>query len=294
MYRLVALDVDGTLLDPAHNLSPRTQAAIHSAQRNGVTIALATGKLLASVQPLLADLRLSGTHITCNGAALMDAATGAPVATWSLSDAHVEMALAAIHDLAPAMAIAWYTTDAIYTDALWGLLDETLAAYHEPALRHVARLDHTLLPPPLKFLMTGDHAQLLSLRDALRARIGSAMTVVRTTSDFVEVMAPGVSKGVALHDLAARLAIPHEAIVAIGDGENDIALLDVAGLGIAMGNAMPALLPHAQQTTQSNADDGVARARERLGLALEAPLPHAPTPSGHSRRKDRHSGAPVR
>jgi Cof subfamily protein (haloacid dehalogenase superfamily) len=266
MYRLVALDVDGTLLNPAHNLSARTQAAIHAAQRSGVTIALATGKLLASVQPLLADLRLSGTHITCNGAALMAAATGAPVATWSLSDAHVELALAAIRALAPDMAIAWYTTDAIYTDSPWGPLDETLAAYHEPALRHVTRLDGTL-PPPLKFLMTGDHAHLLSLRDALRERIGSVVTVVRTTSDFVEVMAPGVSKGVALHDLAARLAIPREAIVAIGDGENDIALLDAAGLGIAMGNAMPALLPHAQQTTQSNAEDGVARALERLGLA---------------------------
>lgn len=266
MYRLVALDVDGTLLDPSHNLAPRTQAAIHSAQQAGVTICLATGKLLASVQPLVGDLRLSGTHITCNGAALMDAATGAPVATWSLSDAHVDMALAAIHEFAPAMAIAWYTTDAIYTDAPWGPLDETLAAYHEPALHHVARLDHTL-PPPLKFLMTGDQAGLLSLRDALRARIGAVMTVVRTTSDFVEVMAPGVSKGVALHELAARLAIPREAIVAIGDGENDIALLDAAGLGIAMGNAMPALLPHAQQTTLSNAEDGVAHALARLGLA---------------------------
>ncbi|HEY7848697.1 MAG TPA: Cof-type HAD-IIB family hydrolase [Ktedonobacterales bacterium] len=266
MYRLVALDVDGTLLDPAHNLSRRTQSAIHAAQRRGVAICLATGKLLVSVQPLLSELHLGGTHITCNGAALMDAASGTPVTAWSLADAQVELALAAIRELAPDIGIAWYTTDAIYTDASWGTLDKTLAAYHEPALRHVARLDHAL-PPPLKFLMTGDNARLLTLRDALRERIGSEVTVVRTTSDFVEVMAPGVNKGVALRELAARLDIPHQAVVAIGDGENDIPLLDAAGLGIAMGNAMPALLPYAQQTTLSNADDGVAHALERLGLA---------------------------
>lgn len=266
MYRLVALDVDGTLLDPSHNLSPRARAAVQSAQRRGTIISLATGKLLASVQPLLSDLGIGGLHITCNGAAVMDATTGAPVVMWALSPSQQDLALAAIRELEPDMPIAWYTTDTIYTDASRGLLDETLAAYHEPPVRHVARLNRTL-PPPLKFLMTGDHARLLSLRDALRERLGSAVTVVRTTSDFVEVMAPGISKGAALHELAERLGVPREAIVAIGDGENDIPLLEAAGLGIAMGNAMPALRALTDHHTLSNADDGVAHALERLGLA---------------------------
>lgn len=266
MYRLVALDVDGTLLDPSHNLSPRTRAAVQSAQSRGAIICLATGKLLASVQPLLRDLGIGGLHITCNGAALMDAITGEPKAMWALTLSQSDLALTAIRELAPEMPIAWYTTDAIYTDAGWGLLDETLAAYHEPPVRHVARLSHTLLPP-LKFLMTGDHARLLTLRDALRERIGGSLTVVRTTSDFVEVMAPGVSKGAALHELAAQLGVAREEIVAIGDGENDIPLLEAAGLGIAMGNAMPALSALAARHTLSNAEDGVAHALERLGLA---------------------------
>lgn len=266
MYRLVALDVDGTLLDPSHNLSPRTRAAILSAERRGTIISLATGKLLASVQSLLSDLGIGGSHITCNGAALMDAATGAPMLTWPLSSSLQSLALATIHELEPDMAVAWYTSDTIYTDADKGALDATLAAYHEPTVRHVARLDDWL-PPPLKFLMTGDHARLLRLRDALRERLGGAATVVRTTSDFVEVMAPGVSKGTALHELAARLSISREEIVAIGDGENDIPLLEAAGLGIAMGNAMPALRGVTDHYTLSNAEDGVAYALERLGLA---------------------------
>lgn len=266
MYRLVALDVDGTLLDPSHTLTPHTQSAILSAQRHGVTVCLATGKLLASIQPLLRDLRLGGLHITCNGAAVMDSATGAPVVAWPLSHYQINLALAAVRDLAPEMPIAWYTTDSIYTDAPHGLLDDTLDAYREPPVRHVTRLDQTL-PPPLKFLMTGDHARLLTLRDALLERIGAEVTVTRTTSDFVEVMAPGISKGVALLELAKRLDIPRETIVAIGDGENDIPLLEAAGLGIAMGNAMPALRARATEHTLSNAEDGVAHALERLGLA---------------------------
>lgn len=267
-YRLIALDVDGTLLDPAHLLTPRTRAAILSAQRRGARVCLATGKLLASVRPLLAELALGGLHITCNGAALMDAATGEAVAAWPLSPAQIAAALAAIRECAPEMGIAWYTTDAIYTDAPPASpLDVTLGAYHEPALRHVAHLASDALPPPLKFLMTGDHASLLALRDGLLERIGATLTVTRTTSDFVEVMAPGVSKGHALGELIARLGVPRAAVVAFGDGENDIPLLDAAGLGIAMGNAMPALLPHAARATLSNAEDGVAVALVELGLA---------------------------
>lgn len=266
MYRLVALDVDGTLLDSSHRLTPGVRDAIHSAQRRGVTVCLATGKLLVSVTYLLDELHLDGLQITCNGAALMRVESGLPAESWPLSHAQAALAASAIRELAPDMAIAWYTSDTIYTDAPHGLLDEVLASYQEPPLRHVRRLDGEL-PAPLKLLVTGDQRHLLTLRDQLSERIGSALTVSRTTADFVEVMAPAVSKGAALHALARRLGIAHGDIAAIGDGENDISLLQAAGMGIAMGNAMPALLQHAAYTTRSNDDDGVAHAFTYLDLA---------------------------
>lgn len=266
MYRLVALDVDGTLLDSAHRLSTTVRDTLIETQRRGVVICLATGKLLVSVADLRDALGLTGLQITCNGAALMDASTGAAVQIWPLQADARARSIAAIREIAPQEAIAWYTSDAIYTDAARGELDAILARYHEPPIRHIERLNDSL-PPSLKLLMTGDPQRLASINKRLSARLESVATVMRTTADFCEVVATGVSKGAALAAVAQRLGIARDEIVAIGDGENDIALLDAAGLGIAMGNAMPRLVPHAQAMTASADDDGVAHALASLGLA---------------------------
>lgn len=273
MYRLVALDVDGTLLDDQHRLAPETRAAVHQAQRHGAAVCLATGKLLASVRQLVSALGLVGPQITCNGAALMDARTGNLVQSWPLESETLAAALAAIQRVAPGQAVAWYTADAIYTDAPVGALDRTLAAYHEPPLRHVARLDHRL-PSTLKLLMNGDPVWLETLRDQLVNTLGGQATVMRTTADFVEVVSPAVSKGRALAALATTLGVAREEIVAIGDGENDIALLAASGAGIAMGNAMPALLRHATAITASANELGVAHALTALGLAANGDATH--------------------
>ena len=266
MYRLLALDVDGTLLDNQHRLSPLTREAVRQSQGLGVTVCLATGKLLASVRQLSGALELSGPQIACNGAALMDAATGATIQSWQLEPEIRSAALAVIQRVAPELPVAWYTADAIYTDAPRGALDHVLSAYHEPPLQHVARLDHHL-PPALKLLMYGDPTWLETLRDDLAKALGDQATVMRTTADFVEIVSHIVSKGRALEALVATLGVTKAETVAIGDGENDISLLRASGVGVAMGNAMPALLRHAQAITASANEDGVAHALTALGLA---------------------------
>lgn len=266
MYRLIALDVDGTLLDTQHRLAPETREAILQARAHGAHVCLATGKLLASVTDLIASLQLAGPQITCNGAAIMDASTGASLTSWPIPPATRQLAIASLRDAGTDLAIAWYTSDAIFTDAAPGLLDRTLAAYHEPAIRHVGRLDEHL-PPALKLLITGDPTRLAIVREQLANNLGAHATVMRTTADFVETVSPDVSKGTALIALARSLGIAREEIVAIGDGENDITLLDAAGLGIAVANAMPALRPYARAITTSASELGVAHALTALGLA---------------------------
>ena len=90
MYRLIALDVDGTLLDSQHRLAPEVRDAIHQAQERGALVCLATGKLLASVTDLTETLHLTGPQITCNGAALMDATTGEAIQSWPIDGARAK------------------------------------------------------------------------------------------------------------------------------------------------------------------------------------------------------------
>jgi Cof subfamily protein (haloacid dehalogenase superfamily) len=266
MYQLVALDVDGTLLNSQHRLTSEAQDAIQQAKEHGAHVCLATGKLLISVHYLINALQLAGPQITCNGAALMNSESGEVITSWPIDSTTCQASLTAIREIAPDQAIAWYTANAIYTDSPPGDLDTILAAYHEPPLHHVARLDDQI-PPALKLLMTGDPSHLARLRDELTTRLGNRATVMRTTADFVEIVSPHVSKGAALSALAQRLGIARANIVAIGDGENDLSLFEVAGVSIAMANAMPELKRHADAITASADEHGVAHALTGLGLA---------------------------
>jgi hypothetical protein len=264
VHRLIALDVDGTLLDSAHRLSPRVRAAVRAARARGIHVALATGKLLRSAADLVAALDLAGPQITNNGATIMPAEGGAPLAFWPLEPRPLAAALAAIRRADPTLGIAWYTPDDILTDAPPGPLDDVLAAYHEPPIHHVAALDARRLPAPAKLLVTGAPARLAALRAAVTPPLAGQARIITTTPDFLEFFSLRASKGIALEAVTARLGLRRDEVVAIGDGENDIALLDAAGTAVAMANAVPALRAHATATTASNDADGVALAIETL------------------------------
>ena len=259
MYRLVALDVDGTLLDSQHQLRPATVAAVQRVLAQGVHVCVATGKLFVSAQAHIRELGLVGPQITCNGAAIINSPDGALLAHEPLTPAALALALDALASHAPNIAVAWYTTDTIYTNAAPGWLDTVLARYHEPPLRHVAQLDSTL-PAPVKLLVAGEDAALDALRAAVAPQLAGKVQTIRTTVDFLEFLNLDVDKGSALRRVMALLGIPAAEVVAIGDGENDISMLESAGLGVAMGNAIPALVAKADWLTTTHDEGGVAHA----------------------------------
>jgi len=263
MIRLVALDVDGTLLDSQHLLPHRVAAAVREARDRSIQVSLVTGKLFSSIVPLLTTLNLVGPQITCNGAAVFDAQTMELREQWAMRPAEVNECVRSIHQFAPGLSIAYYTPDAIYTDASPGFLDIILSRYHEPALRHVERIDSTI-PPPVKLLLHDTPERLAYLRSCVEPLLGDHIRVVRTSVDFLEFMRLDSSKGHALEQVMKDLDIAASEVMAIGDGENDIPMIEVAGMGIAMGNAVPDLVARAQAQTTTNDADGVAVAFDHL------------------------------
>jgi Cof subfamily protein (haloacid dehalogenase superfamily) len=263
VLRLIALDVDGTLLNSCHELPPAERDMLRAAQARGLTIVLATGKLMASLGDLVATLDLAGPAIACNGGAIHRAPDGALLRASAMTAAQRDLALDLLARHAPDLAIAWYTPFAVFSDTPPGPLDNILAAHHEPPLKHVARLDNAV-SPPVKLLVTASLERIEALRAAIAPEIDGQVRLVRTGPYFLELMPPDVSKGAALREIQAMLGIAPAETVAIGDAENDIPLFEAAAVGIAMGNGSPEIKARASWITASNDEDGVAVALARL------------------------------
>lgn len=256
-YRLVALDVDGTLLDSSHTLRPRVVDAVRAAQARGLIITLATGKLLASVQPILQRLDLPGPMITLNGAATLDAVTGEAQRFVPLREEDRQAVIRTVREIDPATLVSHFTVDSILVDRDHPRMG-IFAEYGEGPPVHVPDLLADSLPPAAKILLSGAPEQLAALRVAVTPLLQNRVTITTTTPDFLEFFDPAAGKGLALRALCETLGIPRAAVVAMGDGENDVPLFEEAGLAVAMANATEGTRAAAQRIAPSNDEDGVA------------------------------------
>jgi hydroxymethylpyrimidine pyrophosphatase-like HAD family hydrolase len=257
--RLVASDLDGTMLRPDETVSERTRDAIEAAQRAGITVVLVTGRPPRNLAPIAARVGLGGVAICANGAVVWDLDAGAMVDTSPLA---AEAAAALIRGLRRAIPGVLFAVE----------LERGLG--REPGWS-----DGSLLPAPESLeadaleLVTGPVVKLLLRHPTLpfpevarRARqaVGEDAVVTWAGTRVVEISAAGVTKAWALERLCARLGVRREEVVAIGDMENDLAMLAWAGHAVAVANAQQNVLDAADEVTASNLDDGVAQVLERL------------------------------
>ena len=256
-YRLIALDVDGTLLDSSHVLRPRVVEAVRAAQARGFTITLATGKLLASVRAILRRLDIQGPVITLNGAATLDAISGATLRFAPLQEDDRQAVIRAVRALDPGVLVSHFTVDGILMDHDHPHMG-IFADYGEGPPRLIPDLLERTLPPAAKILLSGAPERLAALRVAVTPLLQERVSITTTTPDFLEFFDPTAGKGIALRALRESRGIPREAVVAIGDGENDIPLFAEAGLAVAMANANEATRAVAHRIAPSNDENGVA------------------------------------
>lgn len=275
--RLLALDVDGTLLDPDEQITPRVRSAVQAALEQGCLVTLATGRRLLSARHIAAELGLSLPLILHGGAVVQESSTGAVLYDDPLDPAVVQAIVATMlaHDAQPIV----YESPAVLGRLYAGSPTRDNDAIRQyAALRGpILRVDDAALgtvPHALQVAALAAPGELAALATALQQLPGVGLLRglwhVVPCCEAIEVYRAGCSKARALRELAAMHSIAMDEVMAIGDGLNDCDILAAVGLGVAMGNACPEACAAARLQVGSNAQDGVAEAIERFVLAPAA------------------------
>ncbi|MDZ4770329.1 MAG: Cof-type HAD-IIB family hydrolase [Chloroflexota bacterium] len=274
---LVAIDIDGTLLDSKSEMTPGVEAAVKAASAQGVRFVAATGKTRGSVLPFFKRLGIDMPGIFVQGTVTHNA-DGGVRSQVTLPDTIVRQVITFIEDRGFAAAV--YSGERILLRAPHQRILDSMRYYHEIEPEVVGALQNLIGVESInKVIAMGDPRAITALRWQLNLQIGTAARVIQAgVPDMLEIIPNGVSKASALKRLAFELNIPPERIMAIGDAENDIEMLQFAGLGVAMGHADERVKAAANHVVASNNDDGVAEALHRFVIVKPPTPPTPPTP----------------
>lgn len=265
MYRLIAIDLDGTLLTPRPQkiITPRTYQALHEAASLGVTIVIATGQNLAVLRHLCADLPLTAPQIIENGAIIADVRSGTFLHEKLFPTEQILPTLATLRTLG--LYRAYHNYGHVYVD----INTPRARNWYSPPVPPVIEVEDvaSLYPRPcVKIVAIGEASTLRDKRRELEPLFVDKLNVTQSAYDLLEFLHPAASKGNALRTIAAELGIQPQEVVAFGDDHNDMSMLQFAGLGVAMGNAHDEVKEVADYVTLSNAEEGVAAVIERVIL----------------------------
>ncbi len=257
--RLVALDLDGTTLNPDHELNQATIDAVGEVLSQGVQVVLVSGRLPHSILPFARRLGLGGVHIGLNGGVSFDE-HGAFRHKHLLTLGQLRLACQVFSSegLDPLV----FGATGLWAPRVSAEVD-FLFQSGEPAARFYDSKRLEEIEDPAKVvavLKPGSRDKLIA------ARVEPKLHAVRSGPVFFEFMPAGVSKGAALTEYLADLGLKKDEVMAIGDSENDASLLHAAGFSVAMGNAVDDLKAQAHALTEANHEDGVARALRRWVL----------------------------
>lgn len=273
MYRLLALDIDGTLLDGSREMSDATVEAVHHAAGRGVRVTVCTGRSLPSTREAVRHLPLNAPYVLNNGAVIYDDPARRARYLRNLPN-HLAMDAVRVfrcigfHPIVygPLPEVQYFYYDSFDPD------NHAFIDYAAQNADRVHRVDDVcaFLRQDVACITVAERNERVRPREShIRARLPDAGVVFEISPwdpcyQVITVMPHGVSKGDGLRRLARLLGIGLSQVMAVGDNLNDLEMLDVAGLGVAMGNGPPEIRARADHVTASVADEGVARAIERF------------------------------
>ena len=269
-YRVIALDLDGTLTNHEKIVTPKTREALLKAQDDGAIIVLASGRPTYGIEPVAECLELGkrgGYILSYNGGKIVNTKTNEELFSQFLPDYVIPI----IYKYAKEKnhALLGYAGNEIITEMPDDQYVKEESRINKMNIRQVDNLLEHLEPHPTKLLMTGDPADMIKAEEDLAELLGSYMDVFRSAPFFLELVPQGIDKAQSLRRLLAKVNLTPEDMIAFGDGYNDLSMLRLAEMGVAMANAAPEVRAEADYITLSNEEDGVAAALEHFSCLPE-------------------------
>lgn len=257
-YKIIVLDLDGTLTNSKKEISKPTLDALIDIQERGYKVVLASGRPTPGVVPLAKKVQLDkfgGYILSYNGAKIIDCRTNEVIFQKTLP-------LEVISELYYAadeanVGIISYDTDNVIVGRDVDKYIELEARINNISLKKVDNFIEYVNYPVNKCLMTGEHEVLLKVQEKLKHKYNSLLSIYFSEPFFLEIMPQNVDKAQSLIRLLNTIGISSEEMVCCGDGFNDISMIEIAGLGVAMENAQEVVKQAADFITYSNDDDGI-------------------------------------
>lgn len=269
--KLVAIDIDGTLINDQRAVTPKTVAAIKKANAAGVKIVLCTGRPMTGVEPFLEQLDLAHSdneYVVAFNGGLAQNTNGEVIVNYTVDfDDYIDiLSFATKHNVKSIIE----TKNYIYTTNQ----DISPYAVHESGLvfmpMRYRSLDqiNTMRDQIVvgKYMMTDDKAKLDEVYAALPNDLAAQFKIVRSEDYYLEFVNKHAGKGATLAALCKRLGVQASEVMAIGNAQNDESMIEFAGTGVAMGNSIPSTIVKADVTVADNNHDGVAEAIEKYVL----------------------------
>jgi len=266
-FKLVVTDMDGTFLNSKDEISEENLKIVKELNERGILFSIATGRLDTMIKPYLRQIGNNNPVISCNGALVRNLSKGEFYHAQIIEGEDFTK----IIDICKknALIFAVYCEYTVYSESTEGRIkyfaerNESLCEEEKVAIKIVDNIYTDIDEKVFKILVSNDNSKLLECVEEEINKI-PGIEAIKSSSNLLDIMAEGVTKGNALKDLAEILKIKREEIIAIGDNHNDISMLQYAGYSIAVGNAEQVVKDIVDLVTVSNDEDGVAKALRQV------------------------------
>jgi Cof subfamily protein (haloacid dehalogenase superfamily) len=263
-YKIIAFDIDDTLLNTKKQLTPATEKALLNAQSEGIKLVVASGRLPYGVRPFAERLKVlenNGYYMGFNGGAVLNS-RGELISTTYLDSKYIEPVYDVLRPLNITTMV--HKGDVIYRDRKVNEYTHIETEAVGLPLNPVDDIARFVDWDIHKFLLAGDPELLKQTEKVLLEKFGGEVDIYLSAPWFLEVMPKGINKGIGLEKICLDCGVAMDEVIAFGDSFNDIPMIQKAGLGVAMGNAEEELKAVADYVTESCDNDGIAAALDRF------------------------------